>query len=493
MNSQHQRIISFFLLILLTLFIGGFVILGKTQLNDGFRFGISFIYGVTIGSIISILFKSYFSINKLSGWNYFSLLLTLLSILVSITPDFFYKYASIGVDNLYDKSVCFNYVEELDVKDDDEFYVFFAFDKTKYKMTSTISPSLQNAYEGYISDIRSIYPDAKKEENNISYREFCRAKMCSDLLKLENSNGYFSIITIEEDIIFLVDKSPLKKDYIKDAIIQLYRMKFIDNDNTETDFLDFYKYLISIIPAKDNRKERCFNKYVLYAYSDFFHDRNPSCDIITFNDELKMIKKYQDMLESRSLIQNMYVVPCNNNQTNFRRKIVDDTNPHPSIYLHFCQLSNFSPIIEERAHRHHRLRYLNEIPVYQSNSNNECSPRLFFSEKNFFIRLTNMNSLKPGQQLNLKMKNEKCLTEDFIPIDTSTVSLLFTGHTPSNDSQIFLDITNKEGVHGLVRLDFKEAYPNFLMWLIPFMCFISGVWMSIFLLNIIFYTNNNDK
>jgi hypothetical protein len=225
------------------------------------------------------------------------------------------------------------------------------------------------------------------------------------------------------------------------------------------------------------------NFSVLYAYSDFVHDKAIKTNYSQedFNKEINGIKTFQKKIRKKSIIQNLYVIPnAINSSERTKKYILNEDNVEKSLYMNIFYLDMDIPDIKENDLRHHRNKQLNAIPIYKDNHSNLCSPALLFPSQKYFIRLTNEKALdKEHQQLHLKMKDEHLLDNTFIPVDTQKVVLYYTGQIPANEQDIFLDIAQEGGVHGLVKLDFKDSFPDFLKWLLPLLCLLFGFWFAL--------------
>jgi hypothetical protein len=459
------------------------MILGKTDLGDGWRFGLSLIVGIIFGGFAFYLWNLRW-INHLS---ILSIVLAIISILLWIIPDRIILN-KIGVDSIFDKSISIDLEQSLKDEKENKHDVIFIFDKTAYAKTDVysgtpIASALQNAYDNYFSTIKdNIYSDIKRGKKD-SYRDFCRIKLCADLLSLKDKKGTFSIFSIENDFDPIIEKKTLKTEYIKDAIIQLNTISYVDNRNTETDFKDVYNSLCNVISDENILHIRNFPKFSLYVYSDFIHDKTYQNKSDMDND-FKLIKNAQKKLDERDVVQNLFVIPHAINKEQ-QKYILNEQTDKPQ-YKNINKLENYQFDLDESDNRNHRVKYLKDIPLYADN-NGKCSPNLYFPrDKHYSIRLKDEKSLKEGQELFLLINGEeKKMTEKSISITSEKVSIVFIGNKPTNESQIFLDIAQEGGLHGFNRLDFKDTFPEYLKYLLPIICFLSGIWVAVYILSLL--------
>ncbi len=470
MNKQLPKILTTILITILTIVIFFVVIKGKTELSYGWRFGVCFFYGIVIGCLIFILWKTFFK-NFPSWAKVITWIFSFISILITIVPDIFYDSFSDVVDNLNDKSNSISLSEELCDSSANKHLVIFAIDKTKYSNTEDISKTQKDAYIRYINSIQRVYKNVPYIDlsKDISYVEFFKAKLCSDLVYLKDTPGKFLVYLIDEDTKRLINEPlPFTEEYITNAIITLFSVDFTVTPEAETDLEDFYINIISVTGEDNTFNQNYFTKYVLYAYSDFVHDKRK---VEGFQDEVDNINRYQELLKNKCIIQNLYVIPHKVGETNRRSYILNEKIENP-FYKNIIFADKYNPIFyEEDYARYHKIKYLTH--KFYTNIQGACSPNLSFLSNRSYIRLT--KSLMEGQQIHLNVENRLIFLHDkFQLISKGIVPIQLGTFLPSDKSDIFLDIAIDKGIHGIVKLEFKQSYPKFLKWVLPLFCLMSG-------------------
>ena len=487
-KTLRNRLLTIFLIgiAFLCFILLGYIIWGKIC-DDRLRFGISLILGIFSGSCIVILFKSCFSDKKITGiglLNCFSIILTLFSLFLSIKPEAFYQYfQSDEITSLYNNS--FNIDENFNDANEDKHHVIFAFDKTTYeKKGSKIQEQLQEKYSVYVNRFKNVY--TVTDVKDISYREFCRAMLCAKLYTLNKRNvqGKFSIYLIEKESKLKFEGDISEEEDISNAIIGLYNLRFHDDSFTDTDFLNFYEKLDAKIKEEDVFNQHEFTKYVLYVYSDFVHDKQYR-SVNDFDDHIKEIKEIQKKVKEKSIIQNLYIIPHTVKKGKNKREYILDTNIIQPLYTNIYFLEkNEPPQRHEHNCSYHKIKYSNRrLPIFHSNYDEGHSPNLSFSNSSvkYFIRIEEIPKTSKPPTIYLKTdKKEEIINENFSQITGNKISIVYRGHI-SKDSPIYLNIVKGNGIHCLFKLDFRELFPVFLKWLLPLSCFISGVWIAIFI------------
>jgi len=483
-DKTKYRLLITILLLIISGLIFGLLIFAKINLGGKWRLVLSSFLGIILGGFAFYLRKW-----KLTDWkNPLNIFLTFVSIILWFIP-FRVFTDKFGVDTLFDIPMKIDLEQSLKDEKEAEFNVIFIFDKTAYAKTDIFTnqpnaSTLRAAYECYFADVQKIYSDVKKGKTD-SYRDFCRIRLCADLLSLKDTKGTFSIYTIDDDFVPLPvstkQQQPflLTESYIRAAIIELNSMTYIDNNTTTTDFNKVYRTLCTLIPNKLHINN--FPKYSLYVYSDFIHDKTYQSENEAYID-LQSIIKYQENLDTQDVVQQNFVIPhtINSKQQNY---ILEEKSSRPQ-YKNTYKLESYQFNLEEYNERNLRVKYLPDILLYKD-PNGICSPDLYFPlDKKYTIRLENKNSLKEGQQLFLSMNGKEIGLDTIpIPITSGKVFFKFIGQKPTNESQIFLDIAQAGGIHGFDRLDFQDPFIKLLKYLLPLFFWGSGFWITIFVLS----------
>jgi hypothetical protein len=247
------------------------MIWGKTELGDGYRFFICLFLGIAWGLYVFFEWKSSFN-KKSSLLNWISYICAAVSFIFSFFPNKFYEYFSIGVDSIYDKSLTIDFEKELNKNSEEDIHAIFVLDRTSYKKDKLMIPSdLETSWEIYKTIINPYHIINDTFNKKIPYREFCRAKLCADLISFK-LKGKYSIFLIENDMkpLDIKDGFPVNidSDYIKTCVSKLYLTPWIDTKDTESDLWDFYNHIDKII-EKDVLHIDQFTKYVLLKFPTF--------------------------------------------------------------------------------------------------------------------------------------------------------------------------------------------------------------------------------
>jgi|GEM_PF-5634829 len=446
--------------------------------------------GITAGLSLFYLLKS-LKPDWVNKKNNLSIVLSFLFTIITLClpSDFFYqKFQDRDTTNLLRKS--FNLKEQFYDKNEAKHHVIFAFDITRYKSTDTQLPSvLQKRHRVNAKRFTAVY-------ETDSYREFCRAMLCAKLYELQAKNvqGRFSIYTVEDETKLIANGDISNNMAVKDAETELcHNITFHDDRYSNTDFLAFYEKLHKLV-EHDIFKPEEYTKYVLYAYSDFVHDkayRNND----EFNDKIKEIKKTQKKLYNSSIIQNLYVIPRsvkdedNKRQYIFDKNIIKDNYSGAALRENFFFLETSDPEEYNSDWTYHKSKHsIDNIPIIFQESKKGYSQDLDFlgSSTKYYIRVINSEILNESQKIYLNMDDEekKIITKDFIPMtNTGRVYISWQGSPLLNNPAICLDIVNESGAHCFFDLDCKLGYQKvipFVLHLLHLLCFILGGWSAFF-------------
>lgn len=470
------------------------LIVGESEISFIWRFLLSFCVGGILGGFYFVLWKSFFY-NRIVFK--IDVTLTILSIILTIISavlpgeDIIFNLENSypNSSNIININDCFRNSNSVN-----HCYIFMLDKTMDTKYNPKFSSVLKNKYDLYVEIIRKDgYSNFPKKGQNITYVDFCRAKLCVDLLKLHKNGalGYFQIYTFDEDTspLFPNELEIAVYDNIRWSIISLLSDTLNIGRETESDFRDFYEKIDGRIQTDDDKY--AYNQFSLYVYSDFVHDKkvNQNYSKNNFVKDTSSINRYQRKLLDKSILQNYYIVPSNivgyKSNENLIAFILDNRTKK-SIYKNIIPIENIAETSDEEVY--HKTKYAEDVTFYYPIIDDECIPKLKFSKDKFWIKLTDENSLLPNQEVKILTSNgkERLNDNEFVKISKDTCSLFFTGSCPSKEQTIYLDIANRQGTHNIVRILFINSYSAICKYLLPIFLFLT----SLFLVIAIFASSN---
>jgi hypothetical protein len=466
MENRKNNIITLIIIllvipILVWLIFGSFDFSVKTRLFSGGFFGFIVAFLVLYLQRVCKLFdKLAFGIISI---------ISSLAFFATLCIALFSNNAIYQLDNIFDKQITIDIGKEF--KNKNEPHIIFAFDETTYNDSPTIDesngnddlPVLYNTYINKIQRFCNITPELK----NITYREFFKAKLCSDLIDFMEYNSTFSIYVIGNKIEEIVSESRFTEKDIRQAINKLYSELY---DSDKTDFKQFYHTMHLTIQQFELQKEE-FVKYVLYAYSDFVHDLNGKS---IFSDLIE-IEKYcignneTIGLRKKSIIQNLYISPYNIKLHDDKKKYI--FNWDGSLYDRRTKIKDEIRLNNDFGNSIHNLKYT-DIPLYYSD-NKVSSPNLYFSDGSYKIKIHELDEeFSSIKLINLENGTDTIdlYTITYREIKANNKYAIKFGGTKI-EKPIILDVA-QENVHVFLELKIEQNKTNILFLKILIMIFV---------------------
>jgi hypothetical protein len=333
-----------------------------------------------LGFIIGVIFfpKIYLEFRNIKTVEIIAVIISILGLVSTI-----YVYLNTkALDNIFDSQELYK-IDELFKLQEDPHYIF-GFDITEYSDSPTIDDNdyLLTFYNIYSDEVRK-YKEILYPTKRIKYKEFCRVKLCADLMRLKNKPGKFSIYLIGKEIKTLIHDRDFSEENIRWAIEEIFKNHDIDTTETHLE-----KYYETVYNAVKNQKKDLYSfvKYVVFTYSDFVLDKKNN-SIITEEIDIKTLREGKQQtkgLNQFSVIENLYILPhIDKNKNKATCILAGDGN----LYERRTYVSR--DIIEGEANGNSvlNLRYY-DIPIYYSKNENS-SPNLYFSDSLYQIKLFN--------------------------------------------------------------------------------------------------------
>lgn len=378
----------------------------------------------------------------------------IIGILGLISPLIIYLNKEI-LDNTFNKQETCN-INNL-FKSREETHFIFGFDKTEYKDSPTIDSNndLLTYYSLYINEIKRYKNDISKQTKHIKYREFCRAKMCHDLIRLVKYKGKFSIYFFGTNIDSIVYNKEIDIGNISWAIQKIFENNF--DNATETHLKEYYT-TINYLVKSEERDKYSFSKYILFTYSDFILDMNGASSI---NLDLINIRKLREGdqntygLKQYSIIENLFILPPPPIIPANSIYALKDEN---SLNERRTYVSKDITESQENGNATYNLKYFTIHLTYSQKENS--SPNLEFTDSLCKLKLDTQKEEFADIMLVNSPKNEE------YPLDNITYrqikskgiyTVKFKGLRASN--QIAIDIV-REDIHILLGLDATENKMN---------------------------------
>lgn len=406
---------------------------------------------IFLGFIVGILFlpKIYASFKKIKILEWVNLFIGCIGLMVAFLL-FFPSNFKEKLDNIFDKQICYN-VDDF-FQNENETHFIFGFDKTEYNK-SDISPYISES-----EDLPKLYDKYCKKANitkkeNVKYREFCKAKMCYDLIRfMENnkSNDKFSIYTIGQEVETLIEDKYFSKNDIENAIEAI---EYVNYNAKETHFEKYYEKIHNIAKNQE-RNKFTFVKYVVYTYSDFVYDKNtntPNSDNLKINKYrygTEHIKGFPDL----SIIENLFIMPHNDKNTNKKFCIINEKEEFYEsriIVKDITRDEEFGNVVQNQKYQ--------DVVIYFS-GNEFSSPNLEFTDNLYKIRLHQKEGkVKTYCNIRLTNTNNKeeyiTLSNTFEPIKKAgKYAIMFKG---TKAEFPFIEIV-REDIHVILELKPEE-------------------------------------
>lgn len=304
-----------------------------------------------------------------------------LGVLGLLSPYFIYLKKE-RLDNTFDKREAYNIDNYFTNREGT--HLIFGFDKTEYLNSPTIDENkyLRTFYNLYINEIKR-HLNISYQTNSIKYREYCKAKMCADLIKLKGQLGRFSVYFVGDEVETIVQDKEFSESNIKWTIQKIY--DYNDFNAKETHLEKYYETIYNLV-KRDTIDKSNFVKNVLFTYSDFVQDKNcPSIhsDLIDI-ETLREGKQHKLGLKNYSIIENLFILPhINRDNKNVSCILKGDG----SLYERRTYVFNDIVEGEENGNSIYNLKYA-DVPIYYAEKENS-SPNLNFTDLVYELKLHN--------------------------------------------------------------------------------------------------------
>jgi hypothetical protein len=405
-------------------------------------------------------------------------LFTIFAFIVTVFSIFLTAYSDVWTQNPPNAlSRLFNKKNEIYLTDFKAKSIYpkaiFAFDNSGSVKKNITSTYLKEIYIKYIDKIKNqglIDFDSYKEKNKqITYRDFLRAKLCSDIIDCENRDGKFYLFIIGNETRYLLEGEQFSKQMINECISLLYSLTESENN---TDFKHFFEMLEKDFPM-GHKNVFQNSEYVLYIYSDFIHDNGRRRD--QFNEEIQKIKKSRKTLFAKNVLQNLFIITTDNNTIGkLTFNVLANDNIVNNIYENQYLLEDISPEDKIPFQIVFSEKYLPIFYVSPYYCDSEIKILLDDSDCEFKLR-GNSDDRKQYYLIN----GDQChlLSDSYVCLKSNDVTLKFTGYIPGQYSSEEIEIVSNK-IHYFIKPIFYKDLPYILKWIIPIIIFVFSFFLT---------------